>query len=102
MIIGRLIWNTQTILLVIFLGIATIFCFVWAWCFATSIEKGVDWLMNDDDDNLSDEISIEIVQEKPSCPSGPQTEPSPLLSKAEEPQADSSSHPRAKGAYIPE
>lgn len=98
MILQELIWDFKTIMLVIGFVVFGIFWTIVMfrlWDFGMGDVK-------DDDDDLPDEITIEIVKESPAKPSTVQTEPSSLPSSAEEQSYDSSFRPTGKGGYFPE
>ena len=80
-------------------------CLFWI-AFARRWSKSIGEYFDSPKYDLPDEITVEIVKEKPNYPAKPsasQTELSAQLSSAEEnPSSVGSSRPTGKGGYLPE
>ena len=102
MILGKLIWNTETfLLLTLFVG-AAVFFTICSWRFGKAIEGDIYELTESPLENLPDEIALEIVHEKPQQPSATHTESSSPPATSPEPPVASYSRPGGKGVYLPE
>ena len=102
MILAEFIWNFKNTSIVVFLIVATVFFFILAWRFGNAIEEGVDAFLNPLS-GLPDEITVEIVKEKPETQASSQTVPCSPPDTAPEPRlSETSSLPKGKGVYLPE
>ncbi|MCH5230657.1 MAG: hypothetical protein J1F43_02555 [Muribaculaceae bacterium] len=108
MILGKVIWDAETYLIIALIIGTVIICGIWTWRFCDGIEDAVDDWTESPIDNLPSETTFEILKEKPeakpasssvsqasSC-SAPSSAPAPDNS------SDSPQRPTGKGGYLPE
>ena len=102
--LAKVIWDFETFKIIGILLAGAIFWVVFAVRFGKAIDSDVNDFMNPFSD-LPDEITVEIVKEKPAAPvpsSTSQTASSPLPSTVQAAASDDASGPKEKRVYLPE